>query len=753
MGASLVRLKPHAHGRTTSGQSAGVGAKAGADEVLRWCRGVVARTGELENAAERCSTDELRGRTSAFRDRLRAGEPVSALLPEAFATVREAARRSIGLRHHDVQLIGGAVLHLGKVAEMRTGEGKTLTVTLPAYLAALTGQSVHVLTANDYLANRDFIWMRPVYELLDLSVDLLRTGPKPNPAQRQSAYAADIVYGASFEFCYDFLRDNHAWEKSDRSQRGLDLALVDEADLVLLDEMRLTPQLSIPAPEPRIAYRDVAAIAARLRPGVDYEVAQQRLIRLTDQGIDRVEDWLGATNLYSEENAGLVQQLEHALAARELYKRDQDYAVVGDAVIVIDSNSGRPQPGRRFADGLHEAIGAKEGLPVRAAMQVLATVTVRDYLRQYSMLAGLTGTAVTDAQTYQQIYGLDVVPVPTNRPMIRVDHPDLVYGTRRDKLAALAGDAARRHTAGQPVLIGAMSIDDADEISRLLGDLGVTHDVLTARNHDAEAEVLATAGRPGGVTVAVKMAGRGVDIVLGGADGAEYETVVDVGGLCVLGAERSTVGRMDLHLRGRAGRQGDPGESRFYASYDDELMKGVPKVGLSLYKDGIESRSVSNAIDRMQAKAAASQTAWLVQNVAYDDVLAEQQRLVYADRRTVLEQPNLQAKFVRMLDDVVRSGEMPPSARGAYHSREAELGAPLLRELERRVLLSATDTAWRDHLAAMADLITGLSIRAAGRLVSLPEYQREAAHLFDAMTAAIRLRAVTAMLTLKADVQ
>jgi preprotein translocase subunit SecA len=387
-------------------------------------------------------------------------------------------------------------------------------------------------------------------------------------------------------------------------------------------------------------------------------------------------------------------------------------------------------------------------------MQMLAVVTVRDYLRQYTGLVGLTGTAVSDAQAYEQIYGLEVVAVPTNRPMIRVDHPDLLYSTRQAKLAGLASDAARRQSAGQPVLIGTRSIDDADTVSALLGGLGVDHKVLAARNHEREAEILAGAGSPSAVTIAVKMAGRGVDIVLGGADGSQREAVADAGGLCVLGAERSTVGRMDMHLRGRAGRQGDPGESRFYASFDDELLKNVaPKFGRSGFKDGVHSRPVSFSIDRAQTKAAEYQTALLIQAIAHDEVLAEQQRLVYADRRTVLEQPDLRIKFARMLDDLVSSGGMPATVITDYERRASELGAEVMREVERRVLLSVIDTTWREHLAAMADLLTGLSIRAAGRPVPLPEYRREAAQLFDDMTATIRQRAVSALLTLKVDVQ
>jgi preprotein translocase subunit SecA len=727
---------------------------ADADKVLRWCRDVVVRVGGLESAAVACSDDELRVRTAAFRDRLRIGEPVDALLPEAFATVREAARRSIGLRHHDVQLIGGAVLQLGKIAEMRTGEGKTLTATLPAYLGALAGRSVHVLTANEYLAGRDYAWMQPVYEFLGLSAGVLRAGESPDRASRWQAYAADVTYGAWGEFSYDFLRDNLAWETAERVQRGLDLAIVDEADLILLDEMRMTPQVSGPAPGPRIPHGEFAAIAARLRRGVDYAADRQAgRVGLTDEGIDRVEDWLGATNLYDEQNIALVRQLENALKAKELYARDRDYTVVGANVIRLDGISGRPQPGVRLSDGVHEAIEAKEGLPVRPAAQVLASISERDYLSQYAAIAGMTGTALSDAQVYREIYHLDVVPIPTDRPMLRVDHPDVLYQTRQAKLTALAAETVRRQAAGQPVLIGTFSADDAQAISRLLSDSGARHELLTASDHEREAAILTEAGRPGAVTVVVKMAGRGVDIVLGGAQGTQHEAVADAGGLCVLGTERSANRRMELHLRGRAGRQGDPGESRFYLSAEDEVMKAHKAAHVEWFPNGTQSRLVTIAIDRIQARTAASQAAWLTQVLAYDEVLAEQQRLVYADRRTVLEQPDLRARVMRVLDDMVQSEVAPADAAGTYARREAELGGPVMRDFERRALLSATDRTWREHLAAMSDLLTGLSVRAAGRAVPLPEYQREAARLFEDMTATLRRRAVSTLLTAKIEVQ
>jgi preprotein translocase subunit SecA len=481
----LVRLKPYGRSRDSAARSPGVGPKASADEILRWCRTTVASVSELESAAEACSADELRSRTSAYRQRLSDGEPTASLLPEAFATVREAARRAIGLRHYDVQIIGGAVLHIGKVAEMRTGEGKTLTATLPAYLAALAGQNVHVLTANDYLAERDFAWMQPVYEFLGLSVSVLRANRNPDLTARRQAYGADVIYGSANEFCYDFLRDNLAWKPAERVQGRLDMAIVDEADLILVDELLMTPQISAPAQGSTVLIEAFAAAVARLRPGIDYVADRQaQQVHLSDRGTDRIEDWFDLANLYEEQNVGVVQLLQNALRAKEFYARDQEYTINDTEMVVVDPISGRPHPGRYLADGLHEAIEAKEGLPVRPATQVLASISGCDYLSQYATLAGMTGTAVSDAQVYREIHHLDVVPIPTNRPVIRVDHPDVLYRTRRAKLAALAGEASRRQVAGQPVLIGTLSADDGQVISGLLRDLGTQHELLSASNYE-----------------------------------------------------------------------------------------------------------------------------------------------------------------------------------------------------------------------------------------------------------------------------
>lgn len=766
---------------------------SGDADVLAWCRDVVAKVNAHEAAAWAYSDDDLRGQTMEFRRRLADGEPEAALLPEAFATVREAARRSLGLRHHDVQIMGGAVLRLGMIAEMRTGEGKTLTATLPAFLSALTGGAVHVMTANDYLAARDWDWMRPVYEFLGLTVGLLRPAGNPEIAERRTAYAADVTYGAWDQFCYDFLRDNLAWRLEDCTQRGLAVAIVDEADLVLIDEMRVTPQISRPAEQPVRLIEEVAKLVAALLVGTDYVADSDSMTAsLTDAGARRVEGWSGVANLYDEQNLGFAHLVDNALKAKELYARDRDYAVLGDEAVILDNRSGRPIPGRRYGDGVHQAIEAREGLPVRPATEVLAAVAVRDYLRQYERLAGMTGTAVSDAPVYRDLYQLDVVAIPTNRPTLRVDHPDLLYKTRTGKLAAIASEACRRQASGQPVLIGASSAQDAQAVGDLLAASGVRHDLLAARNYERESEIIADAGRAGAVTIVVKMAGRGVDIVLGGATGADYDAVAGAGGLCVLGAARSLDRRAELHVRGRAGRQGDPGESRFFVSADDDVVKQVGKwAPVSMLADGTAFPRLSAAIDHAQAKMSTWQATSLGATVAYDEVQAEQQRLIYAERRTVLAGQDLPTRVLRMLDDAVHAAvihaieqgsstqdlvaalkvlypacvqpgdlvsiyrsnaakdrHLPAlslvtdDARQAYARREAELGSAVMRELERRALLSVTDRAWRAHLAAIADLLSGLTIRAAGGTVQLPEFRREAARLLQAMTDRRRREAI-----------
>jgi preprotein translocase subunit SecA len=778
--------------RAADGAQNESGRPSGEAAVLAFCLGMVREVSSLEVAARACTDDDLRARTGAYRDRFKGGEALQALLPEAFATAREAARRAIGLRHHDVQVMGGAALQLGVIAEMRTGEGKTLTATLPAYVAALSGQPVHVMTANDYLARRDRDWMQPVYELLGLTAGLLEPAPKADIAGRRAQYAADVTYGPWTEFCYDFLRDNLAWTTEDISQRGLGVAIVDEADLILIDEMRTPAMLSGPAVEREKRHAMVARAVRALRPGVHFTADQAaRTASLTEAGLAATEDWLGIDNLYDAAHGGLAHLVENAVRALA-YERDRDYLVSGDSVLLIDQKSGRPTPSR-YADGVHEALEAKEGLPVQPMQQTMGTVFCRDYLRQYQHLTGMTGTAVSEVAIYRDLYGLDVVVIPTNRPVIRIDHPDMIYRTRQAKLEALAADAGRRAAAGQPVLIGAMSAADAEAVAALLADAGTDSEVLAARNFEREAQVLAGAGQPGAVTVVVKMAGRGVDIALGGS-AAGHDAVADKGGLCVLGTERTGDRRTELHLRGRAGRQGDPGESLFYLSAEDEIVAGmvraVPK-GLRL--DGVPFGMLSKQLDKAQLNFAAAQAQWYLTNVALDDVLAAQQRSFYADRRSILHEPNIRARMSSIFEDVITAeaegalgaGSGPDAvvrelarrasaradiasarqggardqrpdvlsaalraAKQAYEIQEAQVGEGRMREVERRVLLSASDRAWREHLAAMSDLVSGLMIRGAKGTQALAEYQREAAALYTAMTGQIRRDAVRHILTI-----
>ena len=777
------------------------GRPSGGAEVLAFCRETVTKVSALEPAARDCADEDLRDRARAYRERLQGGETAGALLPEAFATVREAARRAIGLRHHDVQVMGGAALHLGMITEMRTGEGKTLTATLPAYVAALSGQPVHVMTANDYLATRDRNWMRPVYELLGLTAGLLEPAPKADTAARRAQYAADVTYGPWLEFCYDFLRDNEAWDLDGISQRGLGAAIVDEADLILIDEMRTPAVLSGPADRQETGHGAVARAVGALQPGVHFTADRAvRTASLTEAGLAAIEDWFGIGNVYDAANGGLAHLVENAVRALA-YERDRDYLVSGDQVMLIDQKSGRPLQSR-YADGMHEALEAKERLPVQPMRQTTATVTLRDYLRQYHHLTGMTGTAVSEALIYRDLYGLDVIAIPANRPVIRIDHPDKLYRTRQSKLAALAADAGRRAGAGQSVLIGAMSAADAEDVAALLADAGTGCEVLAARNFEREAHVLAEAGRPGAVTIVVKMAGRGVDIILGGP-GGDHDAVADKGGLCVLGTERTGDRRTELHLRGRAGRQGDPGESVFYLSMEDQSVASLTRAVPASMRlpDGTAFRRLSHELDKAQFRTAAVQAQWHQDNVAFDDVLAAQQRSFYADRRSVLHEPDMRARLTSILDDVItdeveaalkaeagpgdlarqlariypvtrESGDISLAmqgggadrvasviaavrrdARQAYEIREAALGEQLMRDLERRVLLSVSDRAWREHLAAMADLLSSLQIRAAGGTPSLAEYQREAAALYTAMARQVRRDAVRHVFHIKVERQ
>jgi preprotein translocase subunit SecA len=641
--------------------------------------------------------------------------------------------------------------------------------------------------------------MQPVYACLGLTAGLLEPAASPGVKVRRPQYAADVTYGPWAEFCYDFLRDNLAWHLDETSQRGLGVAIVDEADLILLDEMRTPAFVTGPAANQEHRYEAVARAAGTLQPGVHFTADQAaRTASLTEAGLAAVEDCFGIGNLYDAVNGGLAHLVENAVRALA-YERDRDYLVSGDQVVVIDQKSGRPQPSR-YGGGLHEALEAKEQLPVQPMQQEIATVTCRDYLRQYHHLTGMTGTAVSEAPIYRDLYGLDVVVIPTNRPVIRIDRPDMLYRSRQSKLAALAADAGRRAAAGQPVLIGAMSAPDAEAVAALLTGAGTACEVLAARNFEREAHVLAEAGRAGAVTIVVKMAGRGVDIILGGSAG-DRDAVADRGGLCVLGTERTGDRRTELHLRGRAGRQGDPGESVFYLSAEDEIVAPMVRATPQpLRLDGVPFGRLSKAIDKGQFRHVAVLAQWHLANVAFDDVLAAQQRAFYADRRSILHEPDMRARSMSILDDVVTAGiegalragsgpgdvvrqlarlypvSIAPAdlgvamhdgtpdpanvrsavlrdARQAYEKREGQLGEGTMRDLERRVLLSVSDRAWREHLAAMSDLLSSLMIRPARGTPALAEYQREAARLYTAMTRKIRRDFVTVIFFIQVEVR
>lgn len=724
-------------------------------ELLRWCRQVVADVGAREAEMRERADDEFPKLTRSYQARLTAGETLDSLLPEAFAAVREAAARTLGQRPYDVQVMGGAVVHLGRIAEMLTGEGKTLAIILPAYLNALPGLGVHLLTANDYLAERDAEWMGPVYRFLGLNVGLLDAAQTPDVAVRRQAYAADVTYGGYKQFAYDYLRDNMTWDAAEVVQRGQNMAIVDEADLVLIDQARATPQItgpgsdsaSDPAGVEARSPAELAEVVARLRPGLHYDtVPSRRSVVLTDDGIRQIEEWLGIDSLYDEPNQPLIHRVRSALEAKELYQKDQDYFVEDGLVVIIDEVSGRPQHGLRYMDGLHEAIEAKEGLAIRPSAQILALIAVWDYIRQYRYLAGMTGTAMTDREIYQRIYSLDVVTIPTNRPMIRVDHPDRIYSMQAGKLEAITDEIANRNATGQPVLIGAGSVQQAEAISGLLSARSIDHEVLTAKNHEREAEVIARAARLGAVTVIAKMAGRGVDIVLGGGDPAERDAVADLGGLYVLGAERGSAGRIDMHLRGRAGRQGDPGESRFFVSFDDEQFKNMDPTALAIvrrsFKDtGAESARVSGALDKIQASMAGKTAARLNRQLEYDAVLADQRHLVYAERRAAFNPEELCERIQDMLDG--------PDDRQAYARREAELTSAVMRELEKRVTLVVIDRSWRGHLEEMSDLLRVIQARSASGVAPLADYRREATVLLDALRARIREEIVRLLLTVE----
>lgn len=753
---------------------------------LKVCQGYVDKINALEPEISGLSDARLRAKTDEFRLRLTKGETLDDLLPEAFAVVREAAKRVMGLRHFDVQLMGGCILHRGKIAEMRTGEGKTLVATLPAYLNALEGKGVHVVTVNDYLARRDSEDMGRVYRFLGLSVGLI-THEMDYPA-RKAAYAADITYGTNNEFGFDYLRDNMVISLDQMVQRPLHYAIVDEVDSILIDEARTPLIISGPGAQSTSLYQVMADVAAKLKEGEDYTVDEkQKTVAPTETGIAKTEKLLGVSNMYDGENGvDYSHQLMAALKAKALMHRDRDYVVKDGEVIIVDEFTGRLMFGRRYSEGLHQAIEAKEHVKVERESQTLATITFQNYFRMYDKLSGMTGTAKTEEQEFQKIYGLDVVVVPTNKPNIRIDYPDVIYKTRRAKYRAVANAIEELHKKGRPVLVGTTSIQQSEELSELLKKRGIEHNVLNAKFHEKEAEIVADAGQMGAVTIATNMAGRGTDIVLG--DG-----VAELGGLHIIGTERHESRRIDNQLRGRCARQGDPGFTRFYLSLEDDLMRlfGSDNISGIMDKLGmeedepIEHKIVTRSIESAQKKVEARNFEIRKQVLEYDDVMNQQREVIYDQRRQILEKADLKETVLDMASHIVdRSMDMyaPKEAYSEdwdvkslisyaeefyapagflkeeklqemsrdeletflhkvavdyYNAREENNTAPIMRELENLVMLKVVDSHWMEHLDAMDALREGIGLRAYGQRDPLVEYKFEAYEMFEAMKEAI----------------
>jgi preprotein translocase subunit SecA len=739
-----------------------------------------------EPEMQKMSDHQLKAKTEEFKERLANGETLDDLLPEAFAVVREAAFRVIGLRHYDVQLIGGMVLHEGRIAEMKTGEGKTLVATLPSYLNALSGQGVHVVTVNDYLAKRDSEWMGQVYNYLGMSVGLIVHGLSAE--QRRESYQADITYGTNNEFGFDYLRDNMAVQPQSMVQRELNYAIVDEVDSILIDEARTPLIISGPSDKPTELYYRVSKIIPRLKPEQDYHVNEKdKVVTLTENGIARVETMLGVDNLFDDLHNELAHHVNQALKAHTLFKKDRDYVVKDGQVIIVDEFTGRLMFGRRYSEGLHQAIEAKENVKIERESQTLATITFQNYFRMYKKLAGMTGTAKTEEQEFINIYGLDVVEIPTNLPMIREDLPDAIYRTEQGKFNAVVEDIATRHAKGQPVLVGTISIEKSELLSEMLKKKGISHQVLNAKYHELEAQIVAKAGQRQAVTIATNMAGRGTDIVLG-------EGVKELGGLHIIGTERHESRRIDNQLRGRAGRQGDPGSSQFYISLEDDLMRlfGGENLGGLMDKLGmddsvpVESKMVSRSIENAQKRVENRNFEIRKHVLNYDDVMNKQREVIYSQRRAVLTGENLKEQILEMIDQVIvncinRYSATSPypeewdltsfleyventiipahgftqeqisnlakeeveellkdRVREVYDVREAELGSELMREIERAVVLQVVDTRWKDHLDAMDSLREGIGLRAYGQRNPLIEYGNEAYEMFQGMVEAIQ---------------
>lgn len=754
---------------------------------LKFCQGYVGKINALEPDMEKLSDAKLCAKTDEFKLRLAKGETLEDLLPEAFAVVRETARRVLGLRHFDVQLIGGCVLHRGKIAEMRTGEGKTLVATLPAYLNALEGKGVHIVTVNDYLARRDSEDMGRVFRFLGMSVGLIHR--EMDFPERKAAYAADITYGTNNEFGFDYLRDNMVVSVDQMVQRPLHYAIVDEVDSILIDEARTPLIISGPGEKSTDLYKVLSRVVAQLTEGEDYTVDEkQKTVAPTEAGVAKTEKLLGVTNLYAgEASVDFSHQLMQALKAKALMIKDRDYVVKDGEVIIVDEFTGRLMFGRRFSEGLHQAIEAKEGVKVERESQTLATITFQNYFRMYDKLSGMTGTAKTEEQEFQKIYGLDVVVIPTNRPLIRIDYPDVIYKTKKAKYKAAAAAIEECHNSGRPVLVGTTSIQQSEELSDILKRRGIKHNVLNAKYHEKEAEIIADAGQMGAVTIATNMAGRGTDIVLG--DG-----VAELGGLHILGTERHESRRIDNQLRGRCARQGDPGSTRFYLSLEDDLMRlfGSDNISGIMDKLGmdedepIEHKLVTRSIESAQKKVEARNFDMRKHVLEYDDVMNQQREVIYQQRKEILLRNDLKDNVLDMVDRVVErtmSMYAPPDvyseewdipaliayaeeyyapegmltvdglqamsreeleeylhdlAHKYYEEKEAAIGSEIMRELENLVMLKVVDSHWMEHLDAMDMLREGVGLRAYGQRDPLVEYKFEAYDMFEAMKDAIQ---------------
>ena len=824
--------------------------RMGEGHQLKKLENVAKAVNALEDEISALSDEDLKAQTPKFKQEIENGKSLDEIMPEAFATVREVSKRTLGQRHFDVQLMGGAALHWGNIAEMKTGEGKTLVATLPTYLNALEGKGVHVVTVNDYLASYQSELMGRIYRFLGMNVGCIITEQKP--PERRKQYNADITYGTNNEFGFDYLRDNMAWEKADLVQRGHHYAIVDEVDSILIDEARTPLIISGPA-EGDVTrwYRQFAKLVLKLTRDEDYDVDEKKkVVGILDPGITKVEDFLGIDNLYEPANTALIGYLNNAIKAKELFLRDKDYVVTQGEVLIVDEHTGRILPGRRYNEGLHQAIEAKEGVEVKAENQTFATITLQNYFRMYDKLAGMTGTAETEAAEFMNTYKLGVLPIKTNKPMIRKDQDDLIYRTKKEKLAAIVKDVAKRHAKGQPVLLGTASVESSEVVSTLLDVAKIPHQVLNAKQHEKEAAVVAVAGRKGAVTVATNMAGRGTDIMLGGnaeylakaelrkaglsdeliaestgyADTdneeilnarkmfaeaeakykdeikAEADQVRAAGGLFILGTERHESRRIDNQLRGRAGRQGDPGESRFYLSLEDDIMRlfGSERVMGMMEKLGvdedtpIDAKILSNAIENAQKQVESRNFQTRKTVLEYDDVMNTQRKVIYEQRRKVLDGENLKESVQAMLSTVISTevqahmGELKhmdaenwrevcaqfrglflrpdefkftdeelqqydaqaltdllqERASDIYARKEAELGEPLMRELERVMMLRVVDEYWMDNIDAMQELRQGIGLRAYGQNDPVVAYKKEGYEMFESMIAAIQAETI-----------